>query len=53
MKNQPPESNWKRFFGLRPAIAVEAFIIVLVVCLLLFGKFGTWLLNAVKNLVGQ
>jgi hypothetical protein len=53
MKNQPPETSRKRSFGMRPAIAVEAFIIVLMVCLLLFGKFGTWLLNALKNLMGQ
>lgn len=27
----------------------EAFIIAFVVCLFLVGKFGTWLLNAVKG----
>ncbi len=41
MNHQPPENSRKRFLGLRPAIAVETFIIVLVVCLFLFGKLGT------------
>ena len=51
MKAEPRECSKKRIWGLRPAIAAEAFIAALVVGLVLFGKFGTWLLNAVKNLM--
>ncbi|MGA4580137.1 hypothetical protein [Limisphaera sp. VF-2] len=53
MKKQPPDSSRKWFLGWRPAIAVEVFLIALVVCLVLFGKLGVWLLNAVKKFVGQ
>jgi hypothetical protein len=50
MKHKWPPSSNKRSRGLRPAIAVEAFIVVLVLCLWLWGKCGTWLLNTVKKL---
>jgi len=53
MKNQLPESSRKRFVGLRPAIAAEAFIVGLVLCLVLWGKCGTWLLNTLKNIFAQ
>jgi hypothetical protein len=54
MKQELPDSaGKKRFRGLRPAIAVEAFIVLLVLGLILWGKLGTWLLNSVKSLFGH
>jgi len=51
MKHElPNKTERKRFCGLRPAIAVEAFIVGLVLCLVLWGKFGTRLLNSMKRL---
>ena len=53
MKHELPDNIKKRFRGLRPAIAVEAFIVVLVLSLLVWGDFATWLLNALKRLFGR
>jgi len=54
MKEELPENaGKKRFRGLRPAIAVEAFIVLLVLGLILWGKLGTSLLNSIKWLFGH
>jgi len=54
MKEKLPDGRGKKSSrGLRPAIAVEAFVVILVLCLLLWGKLGTWFLNWAKGLFGH
>jgi hypothetical protein len=33
-------------------VSAEVFVVLLVLGLLVWGKFGTWLFNAVKRLIG-
>jgi len=53
MKKRQQENSRKRIVGLKPAALIEAFIIGLVACLLVFGKCGVLLLNAAKNLLDR